>query len=124
MSNNISPQIQGEFCLQWQEHIEDLSGDGKVTFRELSYLKTLFQKKDIIGHSKDQIRPGEIGKLDVFRALKCLEYFENLSRDARLILADLDETTLENLQKKDEGREKHKRAEKSRKRESSLTCHY
>ena len=113
MSKRVSPQIRRGFYLQWQEHIKSLSGDGKVTSRELSYLETIFQKEDAIGYDVDQIRPGEVGKLDVFQALKCLEFFEGLSRSARLILANLDEVTLKNLKEEDKGRRKYKKVEKS-----------
>ena len=99
MSSKICPQIQRESWLKWQEHIRRLSGNGKVTSRQSSYLETLFKKKDIIGWGKEQIRPDEIGKLDVFQALKSLESSGEMTRETRLILAGLTESELKNLKK-------------------------
>ena len=104
----VSSKEQTESWLRWRAYIKDLSGDGKVTTSELHYLEILFCKKDIIGCGKGLIRPGERGKLDVFRFLR---YCCELSRRAKLDLAGLTELDLKNLnQKSRESRRKRKRS--------------
>lgn len=73
----------------WQGHIKYLKDNDLVTSAELRFLEVWFIKPDIIGNGIEKVRPGELGKLDVFDAFEDLEKDGKISRDTRFKLAGI-----------------------------------
>ncbi len=83
-SRMVTDEEQKTWSLFWQRHEESLYGANNVSLRYVRYLNILTQP-DSIGYGTGKIRPGKIGKVDVYFV------FSNLRRTPvmSLILSDL-----------------------------------